>query len=75
MPQSRQLHADIVQNVYWPKLSSPGTLAPLATRETLSCHYINQLLQHTGGKIHGPGGAPEIMGTNPGPEGIGSVRI
>ncbi len=33
--------------------------------DTVTAHHIQQVLEHTGGKIHGPGGAGELLGINP----------
>jgi transcriptional regulator with GAF, ATPase, and Fis domain len=33
--------------------------------DTVTARHIRQVLEHTGGKIHGPGGAGELLGINP----------
>ena len=48
-----------------PPPSAPPTPTPFESWETVSRRYITRVLQHTGGKIHGPGGAAEIIGINP----------
>jgi len=48
-----------------PPAVSAAPPAPLESWKTVSRRYIERVLRHTGGKIHGPGGAAEIMGINP----------
>jgi len=43
----------------------PAAEPDLDSWEGASRRYIDRVLRHTGGKIHGPGGAAEIMGINP----------
>ncbi len=33
--------------------------------DTVVANHIRQVLQKTGGKIHGPGGAGDLLGVNP----------
>ena len=42
--------------------SSPNP--PLRLDEAMAAH-ISHVLRHTNGKIHGPGGAAELLGVNP----------
>jgi transcriptional regulator with GAF, ATPase, and Fis domain len=39
--------------------------ADLPSWDEMNRRYIRRVLRHTGGKIHGPGGAAEIMAVNP----------
>jgi DNA-binding NtrC family response regulator len=48
-----------------PPPPAPPATTPIEPWETVSRRYITRVLQHTGGKIHGPGGAAEIIGINP----------
>ncbi|MFH2065188.1 MAG: sigma 54-interacting transcriptional regulator [Pseudomonadota bacterium] len=53
-------------------LSSPGSVLqnqsrdePFASLDEINAQYIRQALEKAGGKIHGPGGAAQILGINP----------
>ena len=43
----------------------PGTEGPLLTLERMTAQHIRRALEVAEGKIHGPGGAGEMLGLNP----------
>ncbi|UCF89570.1 MAG: sigma 54-interacting transcriptional regulator, partial [bacterium] len=54
-----------VPSVKRAKVSAPQTGEQLLDLDSVMAQHIRQVLNMTGGKIHGPGGAGELLGVNP----------
>jgi transcriptional regulator with GAF, ATPase, and Fis domain len=57
---------------FFPLAAAPGSIVqgqnrdePMVSLDEMNARYIRRALEEAGGKIHGPGGAAQILGINP----------
>ena len=48
-----------------PSMDTAGADGPFPTLDEVTADHIKRALEHSGGKVHGPGGAGDLLGINP----------